>query len=438
MINVNLFTRLFLLSSFFIASGMKTFNQFKMTRNADGSKTFIRSSNKNERLYSLDQASFSESIDKDSNKVSLSNKNGKKRKTNNHVPIRVEMIHKAFDEIFKKNHSKDPYLVSVRNINELIGEYEYYEKPLDDLFKSVMKRLTYSSKEMENLDFYSNKFMEHLDELLSAKLLKFSMHEPFWYDLSRLVFKKMIRERERILDDGEFEKVLKDENLKSIISKIVENGGLAFPNGLDDSKLFSLTSHEFYIFETLMNCEVIENAKMVFGQFALVIKDFYIDHKGDENFICRDLKVDHFNGNPLLKFLIIKHVPFGELRKCLFDKSFVVFSSFHSNDHFKVSKVIMDSNYFEKLASDGPENFTISYMEYLSDSIIEFFLKRNKKFTIRAPYPHGLDILLGKLRTLMKSNSQKSLNEIIKFEGIDNELNKWNDVFIKYLKRKIK
>lgn len=343
---------------------------------------------------------------------------------------RVDEIHKCFEMIYQALPS-DPYSIITVDISRLIEEYEYMDKPLNDLYSKVMNKLEVSKERRKSLDFENDNFALQLYSLVSTgEIGSFPKNDLFWCDLSRLLFKWMIyMKQETMENDKKFKEILK--TIKLFAFKINERSNMIIPIGFDLG-FMSLASRDR--FKELMKSEFFEHA-YIFHHLASIIKYFYENkgkgerqEKGNGKKIvtCKDLKNKYFNGNYdsniLLKYLIIRYDPDGKMRKCIIN------DDYHA-DYLNVSLSIkVTSYYLEELDHGGPKDLENIDMIYVSSSMINFFLSNNRRFWIIFS-----NNLINLLRRLKRENllTREMIEKLVGFRLFYNDPLEWNQTTFK-------
>lgn len=355
------------------------------------------------------------------------------------------------------------------DISKIIGKYEH-DRSLMEIYDRVMNRLHIPKIKRRNLDFHTETFADQLYQILSPQQIEIPMFDQFWYDLVRLLFKWKIYMRQENVNNMEIISTIPlNSNMKTIgISENVNDNHSENKNNCENEKFimasysidqfvkiigerngytsfpvsFSLESHHINnlsIFRGLMECEIMEHDQAVFIPFASIVNDFYGGGEREERDYCKELEVKYFNGNfdknVVLKSIIILHDPKEMIKKKCF--SYGGYPRFHPT----IPPDQIDSVYLDNLRISGPKGIQIFEMEYLTSSIVEFYLKNKMRFRIHSP--RDFSILLGvirKRRDLMTKETIKNIFGFFEDHEYRNhdEFPKWNSkMFKKFLKRSI-
>jgi len=350
-----------------------------------------------------------------------------------HNPIRLEEI----DGYFKVFQST---VISV-DVVKIIEEYDH-DQPLNELYKSIINKLSMSDEQEKKLDFYNENFASSLFPMISHIQNEIPHHDPVWYDLTRDLFKWMIHMRRFFADNDEKFKEI-SSNLENNVSKS-KFSSLNIPYGLDLDRATVLEANRF---KCLVKIEIADH-DYLFHFLDSAIKDFYRDfnnsdnnnlndngsNNGNEKIPCKNLRLKYFDGNfnneLLLKFMIFMYDPQGEMIKCFLD----IEDSAESVNNKFIKKEIPRDFLDNLIKESSDENLEISNLHFTSRFTIEFFLKINRKFKLLNSY--NLIILLKKLNEANLLMS-KVVSSIMSFEFTNKRgdfFYEWDkDKFIEYL-----
>lgn len=292
---------------------------------------------------------------------------------------------------------------------------------------------------IHNLDFYNHDLPIRIYNIILKSEIPFN--DSFWYQLIRLFFKWAIHMKQESFNndyeidqrrDNQIENFLKSKKktLHSIISILNEKTRKFLANDFFELKFIKKSLFSNFIIRELMDCEIAENPNLI-HLFYSVIFDFYTG-----SIDCESLKSKYFGGNfdkdPILKAMIYFHDPFDEIKKCF------PFDSIHSSNISSHSSTEMNSINFDYLTmieflDCHLLNLEIHCMDYLTGSIIEFFLIWKRRFRIYFSF----DLLI-LLRRLEESNLLRGdvIKKIIEFR-IDPDTREWGwkkSIFLDYLK----
>lgn len=287
------------------------------------------------------------------------------------------------------------------NANSIIRDYACESiSPLGNLYLQVIKKLALKIESNHELNFYHESFLKKLYNAIISKGKKLLSLGFFRYDLSRLLFKWMIHMRQEIKNDSKFNSIIskKFKPILSLFYKNIDIGGSPLSFVFKSMNVYNLCT-----FRDLMEYEFVENPH-IFHSFSLILDEFYIKKSIVS---CEELKNNYFggnfNGNVLLKFMIIFYDPQEELNRKCFLKEVKYF------EFLKISHSIMEKReeienvitleYLENLKSNGPKSLLsggFNNLKYSNSFTIEFLLRSNRRFWIRSLYDF-ID-LLEKLR----------------------------------------
>lgn len=321
-----------------------------------------------------------------------------------------EEIHMA---IVEKLDPKQIHNYPPKDVANLIGRY-MRDFSLEELYEKVMDALGISIDKRRNLNVYGNYFLIHLNNLLSASKLHFYPMHIFWNDLSRLLFKLIIRIKQKSymeIDRINLEAII--QNVKSIINMIEDKSGKTFPF----NENFEFDRKKEGNLELFLNAEFLDNHYQLFPLFTFAIERFYkmeIEKAFDVS--CTDLENTHFNQgneNIILKYLIVMYDPKESMRACLIKNDFKLDQFKHCPSNEEITQ-----SYLDNLRVKGPKNLELLNMGYVNKSIIEFFLFNDKQFQISGPL--YLSILLKELKR-SKLLSKQTIIKICGFKIDDDQ-----------------
>jgi len=368
-----------------------------------------------------------------------------------HNPEQLEILHEIlqdlYDDTLENSHQSFP-----KDISKIISNYSPIDCSHSEVYQKVISCLKIKLKrqEIKGLNFYRKDFANQLYQLLV--MISLSIREDdnstsfknkekeekeeikeekesdyFWYNLSRLLFKWMIYTRQNIKDNRELEEMrLKDIELIALM--IREKGKINFSSSFS---LELVDEPAMSAFNDLMNCEFMENLDIIF-LFTFALEDFYGMPNDDNVERCQLLRDKHFNGdfdsNLLLKFMILLHDPFGEMKQCFPDYKYLIRLVPPLNNYFSLPSIRRS----QVAIPHGPDSLGICNLRYIGTAIINFFLNTEKRFLISNP--QELLILLEKLKEA-KLLTIDMLKRIIKFRLPDSDKSYgWSEIiFIELL-----
>lgn len=351
---------------------------------------------------------------------------------NENDSVRLLEIHNSIDGIYIDDNEQDHYKVFPIGISRMIYGYEGIDS-FRYVYDKVMIRFNISEKERSNLDFYAEDFPEKLHSIITSKNKIYYKSMLSNCHLAKLLFKWMIYMNQKFVENDEKAEMI-SKSIKSFII-VSYNKDLRIPIEFTFKFMNGVFYHRFI---DLIVSEIFENSH-IFDSLASVIEYFY-SKWGRKKVSCNDLQMKWFNGksfdeNILLKWSIILYDPIGEMRKCIpFDRRYRIYSQHWIESLFNFfSPTIITRNYLNNLRLNGPQDYAILRTEYITKSMIEFFLKTKRKFWI-VSNEHFI-LLLGKLKEdgLL---TMKFLKGIIGFREEIWESPEWNqEMFERFLKR---
>lgn len=340
----------------------------------------------------------------------------------NHNPVTVLLLSKS------PPPSSAP-IQSQKTDNFTNSSSPKFSEESNEFKNRIVKDLRLSEKEIEELNFNSFTFANQLLEFIRKKK-KIPSHNPFWYDLERLLFKWTLAVREILAgDDSLFESSIKSVKL---LLKIILKDGFGFDDKdiskLEDQSIFSI----FSIFSRLLQYELLDNPQVLKYFIGNVRKDLYDDNNNMKLKIdCKQLENkhfnEHFNTNTLLKLTILQLVPL-EIGKELKNKCFSNENlNFHDNPLLPLLLKLYSG---EKLLSTNIDKIESINENYINVNTVKFFQKYNFKFRIYSIY--NFIRLLRRLDRIGKL--EKNLIGNFKFTSTEEgNLNKNLDIFKEYL-----
>lgn len=342
----------------------------------------------------------------------------------------------------------------------IVGDYDHHDKSLDDLNERILNELSIQlGDRARKFRFYSKEFIDNLLKALNHidKSKIESLSHFFWYDLARILFKWIIYAKEKLVITKNRVNLEREsrKSIESIAFIIQKYGKLIFPlefnltlsppspSSFLDSSMRSKDEsgnekrNEFstFSFINMMNCEIIEHSQTVFNSFASLVNDFYNKKIKLLSILKEKYFHGNFNRNLRLKFMIILHDPWGEMRRALFSENEYSNLLIPKVPFISIPSPLSFPSFIRDLETRGPNNLVIADMHFSNDSIIEFFIENDKRFRIFMTF--DLIILLEKLKTSISWKiMKKSLDQIIEFSGINGgRPSSWNrKLFKTYLK----